>query len=749
MNASDPSSGGFRIRDQFPGFSEAPAPATAAAAGSTEAAGPPRRPAREGLPPLRPGVGMEGLLKSMDWSRIARGVWRKRFVVLALVAVCAALGFAGGRHMNRTRYDTRVSFLYRADRQKQILSASGITFTMRGLARPTSVSMIRRGHNMESVVTNLQLTMSVDELKWMTETKSEKNSEIVLLDVKGAPSARLATGIANELARVAIEDNLEFYRDQARSAASQYRQHADEARRELDALDQLITAFQATNHIMEASADTQAFYDSIAAATERLSAARIAHQATVVRIENYRKMIADMPAEVPRESYEDNPVKRRIMNSEVALMEARSKYGPENPRVRALEDEIKEMRRMVADKTNEQSREQVFEANPVRRQFESDLLKLEADRGALEKNVQDLSAELADIEKKFAYLPRQQLEFSSLQQRRTSAQDIYQALHKSADHAALAADLDLADFEILEPARDASAHGSTLAVALPILAIFLGGFGGLAGLFLVEFLDTRLRTRRQLELAYQGAAVHHVLRHPDLGPGNAYAHFLPLCRKIYEEWSRWTAETPCRSIAVVSSVRGEGKSSVAYHLARYFASLRVNTAYVDFESAANPWLETGRFRRGVESYLRECADWSDLPADHDGLTCLKVLQPTPDLLELCNSAAMARFREALSRAYDLVVLEAPGLADDRAALAVAGQCDRTVFVVGSPVVTRATIDASLDDLDRAGWRPDALVLNLADPFFADRPQAASDAGRGWGARLHRLRDRLSARGKKP
>lgn len=705
---------GFSVRDQFSAAGAPSAPAGSAADGAPRKPFmPPRKASAPHLPPIRIPISPENMLKSVDWSKILRGSLRRAWLAVLITSVCATLGVLAGLKLRHVKYESHASLLYRPDRQRQILSASGSTFAMRALSRNTAISLIRRASNMETIVKRLKLPLSTDDLKWMLQTKSEKNSEIVMLLLTAAPSREQSVRIVNEAARVAIEDNAEFYRMQALQAVEAFRRQGLQAKKDMDDLTERVAAFQTTNRLIQADADAKAFLDSVASVSERASAARIAYQSQVIRIENFEHTLTNMPDEVVRESYEDSPIKRRISNSEVALMEARTKYGPDNPRVRVLEDEIKEMRRMVTDKTYDQNREQVFEANPIKQQFKTELLRMQAELTVLDDNVKHLEAEKAQIEQRFTHLPKQQLELAELQQRRQAAAEMYQALQKTAENAAFAAALDLADFEMLEPARTGEAHRSPLALVAPIAATFLGLVGGVLLCVGLEFLDPKWRTARQLALAYSAPVVGAVprARHPD---PDSYARFLPLCRALYERWSQRPAGSRNGVLCIVSSVAGEGKSSVASHAARYWQALGIRTAYVDFDATPNPLLPSDEIRCGLERYLREDAEWAEIQTVRHGVTCFKVRERTPDLLELLSTPAMARLWDALTTQFSFVVIDAPGANEDPSAGFLASLSDEVVFIIGSPVVDKSTVNAALDTLDRSGARPSGLVLNMAD-----------------------------------
>ena len=453
--------GGFSVRDQFAGkggLLRPSVPATAVRSGKVSL---PSRPPRDpSQPPIRNRITLENAAKSLDWRKILSGVARRAWLIGSVTAGLGALGILGGIHASRTVYECRTSLLYRAERQKQMLSAAGSTFTSKGLSRTTAVSMLRRNRNLEQVRAALHPPLTIDEMRWSIQTKSDKGSDIVLLIFTNAPTKEVALNVLNELSRVALNDNAAFYRSQAEQVAEAFRAQSRSAKKELDRLTETLAAYQASNRLIEPSADAQAFLTSVAVAAEKLSAARIAYESQTTRIANYRQLIAGLPDEVLRESLEDSPLKRRISNTEVALMEARTKYGTDNPRVRTLEEEIKEMRRLMTDKEYNQTRERVFEPNPTKKLFATELLRLEAELTILEQNMKRVEAERAAVEQRFAFLPRQQIEVANMQQQRKATEELYRAMEKTADNAAMAANLDMGDFEVLEPARGAAASRS-------------------------------------------------------------------------------------------------------------------------------------------------------------------------------------------------------------------------------------------------------------------------------------------------
>jgi len=552
--------------------------------------------------------------------------------------------------------------------------------------------------------------MRPDELGWRVGTQSEKQSEIILLRVEYLPSAKLAISMANELARVALEDNRNFYQSQARQFAEQSERLASEAAKTLEISRDQLTAFQTAHQMLEVAADTKAFLDSMGAISERLHLAKNAYDSQLVRIENYKKMISKLPEEVLSQAFEDNPIKRRIANTEVALMEARTKYGADNPRVLLMEDNLKEMRRTMNSKSYDETRERVYVANPVKREFETELLRLEAERQVLEQTVQQVEKQLAEVEKRYANLPKLQLDLAGFLQRHTSAQAQVLNFQTAAHEARMAVSLDMADFEILEPARSATAVRSKIALVLPVLLFVVALFGGIVLCLLLEFLDPRLKTTRQVEQAYTipCLATIPIIRSVPLAEA-----FLPVCRALYQRLAVLAPKEGALSLSVLSAGAGEGKSTLGFLLARYWAGLGVSTAYLDFDVAPNPLLHPPANLAGLDDYLAGQATWDVISFKQDNVVCFKRLEDVGDLPERLHGTAMRRLMDTLSAQYGCVIIDTPACGVDESAPLLARLTGYPIFVIKASDVPRATVNTALDDLERVGVRPLGIVLNFS------------------------------------
>jgi Mrp family chromosome partitioning ATPase len=303
-----------------------------------------------------------------------------------------------------------------------------------------------------------------------------------------------------------------------------------------------------------------------------------------------------------------------------------------------------------------------------------------------------------------------QLDLAGFLQRHTSAQAQVLNFQTAAREGRMAVSLDMADFEILEPARTATAVRSKIALVLPVVFFVFALFGGIALCLLLEFLDPRLKTTRQVEQAYTIPCLATI---PIIRSAPLAEAFLPVCRALYQRLSVLAPKEGALSLSILSAGAGEGKSTLGFLLARYWAGLGVSTAYLDFDVTPNPLLHPPANLAGLDDYLAGQATWDVISFKQDNVVCFKRLEDVGDLPERLHGTAMRRLMDTLSAQYGCVIIDTPACGADESAPLLARLTGCPIFVIKASDVPRATVNTALDDLERVGVRPLGIVLNFS------------------------------------
>lgn len=310
---------------------------------------------------------------------------------------------------------------------------------------------------------------------------------------------------------------------------------------------------------------------------------------------------------------------------------------------------------------------------------------------------------------------------------------------------------------ILRPSESAvlpatpSSPNVRLALALGLL---VGAAVGVAYAVLRSVLDRRIRSRAQLERAFEApiiGAIPHLqglrsesLLRVDEANGQPTSQRADTDRRMLEESVRklrtnlqyMDVDDPARVVIVTSGVPGEGKSTLAANLAIAIAETGQRVILIDgdlrkprvasiFQLPDDIGLTDVLMRRA--SIVDAARRWG--PSGTLALISSGPLPPNPS--ELLGSEAMSTLLTTLS-SEALVVIDAPPLLPVTDAAVLASRAGVGVIVVAR--ARRATVDAvreSLESLRLAGARVLGLVLNDAPVRGADAEASSKERYSGY------------------
>ncbi len=171
-----------------------------------------------------------------------------------------------------------------------------------------------------------------------------------------------------------------------------------------------------------------------------------------------------------------------------------------------------------------------------------------------------------------------------------------------------------------------------------------------------------------------------------------------------------------KTIAITSSMANEGKSSVAFRLAKSFAGLEKRVVYVDCDirnSVIKSRYHIQGDKKGLSEYLcGECTKEKVIyHTDDRYMDVLFAGAIAPNPSELLSGP---RFRELLSflkSIYDYVIVDTPPVNLVIDGMMVAKQCDGTILVVESGVTERAQVEKVKKQMEYANVKLLGAVLN--------------------------------------
>lgn len=192
--------------------------------------------------------------------------------------------------------------------------------------------------------------------------------------------------------------------------------------------------------------------------------------------------------------------------------------------------------------------------------------------------------------------------------------------------------------------------------------------------------------------------------------------FLEAFRSLYTNIHLLSAGTPIRSLLVGSAVAGDGKSTVALHLAATAAAVGQRVLLVDADLRcpqlhAKLGLPNVRGLADTISTDLSLNDAIQRSPNQDNLFVLTAGQIPPDPIKLLSSKKMQYLMEQFQAFFDLVIYDTPPLAGLADAHLIAARTDATIMVVQIGKTDRAQVRRVLEELKISGASVLGIVAN--------------------------------------
>ncbi len=260
----------------------------------------------------------------------------------------------------------------------------------------------------------------------------------------------------------------------------------------------------------------------------------------------------------------------------------------------------------------------------------------------------------------------------------------------------------------------------------PLLNVVLALLGGLllAGLYVIlrEFFDDAARTpedvTERLRLPFLGTVPKldgdaDIVAELELPKSSASESFAALRTSL-----ALLSTEGVTNLLITSSQQSEGKSLVAYGIARSMARAGKSVLVVDADlrrPSQHRIFKTSR-DLGLTNVLTRQNDWQEAVFKaQENLHLIASGPLPPSVPELLSSASFEEFRSAVTAAYDIVIFDGPpvlGLADT---VLLAQRLDHLVFVTEAGRATHGRAHTAIRRLRDNGIQVDGAVLNRFDP----------------------------------
>lgn len=546
---------------------------------------------------------------------------------------------------------------------------------------------------------------------------------------------QLASDVANAVANAYLEEKLDARYEAVRHASSWLEERLTGLRAKAVQSDQLVQDYKRENDIIDtntAAGSSQLLSDT--QLTEQSARLVEAQKVTAERRARYNQIAQMMASGNPDAAVVDSlssPVVNQLRQqySRLAQQEAdvSRRYGAEHEAARKARQQMEDINGLI-----------MGELGRIEQVYKGDLDVASKQEADLARSLEGYTTRSSDIAQALVRL-------RELERNAEADQNLYQSFLDRYKSALQQQSFPITDARVLTAASPARGKSSPKTV----MTLALAGIAGVGlGLLLAlgrEMADRTFRTPRQIERSLGVPCLGILPRLPraqarrpfsksapgdrvlarDLGvfqhvvkaPLSRFAETLRAARLAIDVAPN---EGGVRVIGVVSSMPGEGKSTVAMNIAQLIAASGSSVLVIDAD-LRSPTLSreiTPNAEAGLLEFLVNNASVNDLIYS-DETKKLKFLPAAgkgggAQKTDLIGSGKMAQLLTAARQSYNYVVIDLPPLAPVIDAKAIAGSVDGFVFVVEWGATPIATVTDALHDSSLVNRKIIGCLLNKAD-----------------------------------
>lgn len=582
----------------------------------------------------------------------------------------------------------------------------------------------------------VDLDKSAEELQENVSSSQIKNTYLVLLRAK-SQSPELAARIANTLAREYINYSLTTIREAARgskefieSQIEIFGEELSNAEEELRQYKEKIGIFlldESAKEIITASAEFE---------VEKARA--------LVELNEIESTIQNLEEELAEDEASYGAYKKMasypsISNSPLIVTLKKKLEGLEIQRQEILKDETKkaelqdiEKRITAAENELEEATRKIVLAgppvqDPVLMSIITNIINSETRAIAAQSRIAALDQIIARQNAKLNKLPEAEVNLAQLTRQKMANEEIYTMLLGQLEESKIAEAMQISEARIIDIATIPDKPVQPKPKQYTILGFILGLCIGVGGAFLLENLDTTLKSSKEIE-ELTGLSVlatiplvkeNHRPRIPAID--EPHSQIAEAYRILRTNIAFAATAKPIKSILITSTLPQEGKTTTCINLGITLAQQGHKTIILDCD-----------FRRPMmHNYFSQLVKdnhhgLSDVLLDQLKLKDSIVKSRTDNLsfitsgtipsnpAELLGSTKMSYLMQQFKETYEYVIVDAPpalGVADARVLGKIA---DAIVVVVMARKTNRDAVLEVKDELERSGEKIIGFVLNGVD-----------------------------------
>ena len=669
--------------------------------------------------------------ENIELSELWNALVRRRAVFFTIFAAFVGLVLILTLLMPKT-YTTQVKLLTghgtaaapSGDTTLPVLNA--ILANQSGSTSETYVELLQEEPVAQQVIQKMGLHLSPRALLDRIAVKPITNTDILSVAVTWS-NPKTSADIANTVAGVFVNRERDIIAGQASAAMDYLSQKLPTAQLAMRDAAVAMANFQSRNRIADISTQTQNQVNALGTLDAKISQANIDQQAAQAQLSSVTGQLAHTPQTyIGSQNIAANPITAQLQTQlaavTVQLATAEQQYTSNYPAVIALKEQKTQLERQIAAQPRTIDSGNNIVPNPVYGQLKQQEATLRSQIAGDQAQISELRGQVQRQGVALKSLPAISMQYADLQRRQKLTDEVYTALARRYNDAAVSRDASLSDIAVAAPADPASASVRPDLRLNMLLGLVIGLIVALTSVFVVEFFDNSVKDERDAE---RSLALPVLTTVPRLTA--ATEKTFPWLRSMTVESFvqlvsalRYSTNKPLRTLAVTSPTPGDGKSSVALSSAIALSEIKPRILLVEGDMR-RPALHQKLglpMRPGLSEVLIGAETVWDAISEtkHAGLDFLSCGACPPNPVKLLESAAFDEMLEHLREKYEMVIFDTPAMLATYDASTISSKIDGTLLVVAA---NKTNVRLARKAIERLNLIPTVnllgMVINFAKP----------------------------------
>ena len=440
---------------------------------------------------------------------------KNQILIFFIVTVCTVVA---GTFIMRPTYEAKAQILVKIGRENLYIppnSTSGQVINVNQDDQVNSeIELIKSRSLAEKVIKTIGLKNIYKDTEYKDavlrfqkslSVEGIKKSDVIEVSFKHK-DPETAAKIVNTLANAYLDEHLLVHRNP--QSFNFFEDQSRDLKVKLEQSETALETFKKQNAVTDLKEQQKLLLKQIADLHDALNATLSDEAETRNRVLQIQAQLKKTPETIPQnEEVDHNPY--LISNLEARLVELKLKekdllikYTPQSRLVKNVEDEIKLLQSKLAEQEHKRYGKSTSGLNTTYQQLLQALLKNQAEEKALTAKIATQNAQLTDFQNRLDKLNQMDVKLDQLQQLVDVNRQNYRLYLAKFEESRISDAMDnkkMANVTLMQAALIPLKPVSPKVLLNIVLAIFLGGFGGLGLGFFTEYLDDSLEKPEQVE----------------------------------------------------------------------------------------------------------------------------------------------------------------------------------------------------------------------------------------------------------